>query len=75
MVADALSRVESVTAFPSYDAIATSQATDDELHALLMSNTDMYNTQNFWVSGLCPSPTIVKTRKNVSETGSVSVLR
>jgi hypothetical protein len=35
-----------------------------------------YNTQNYWVSGLCPSPGILDTRKhNLSETGSVSVLR
>jgi hypothetical protein len=33
-------------------------------------------TQNYWVFGLCPSPGILETRKhNVSETGSVSVLR
>jgi hypothetical protein len=35
-----------------------------------------YNTQNYWVSGLCLSCGIVNTRKhNVSETGSVSILR
>jgi hypothetical protein len=34
-----------------------------------------YNTQNYWVFGLCPSSGILETRKhNVSETGSVSVL-
>jgi hypothetical protein len=33
-------------------------------------------TQNLWVSGHCPSSGILTTRKhNVSETGSVSVLR
>jgi hypothetical protein len=33
-------------------------------------------TQNDWVFGLCPSPGILKTREhNVSENGSVSVLR
>jgi hypothetical protein len=33
-------------------------------------------TQNYWVSGLCPSTGILGTRKhNVSETGSVSFLR
>jgi hypothetical protein len=33
-------------------------------------------TQNYWVVGLCPSSGIVKPIKhNVSETGSVSVLR
>jgi hypothetical protein len=38
--------------------------------------TMVYNTQNYWVSGLCPSSRILNTRKhNVSETGSVSVLR
>jgi hypothetical protein len=39
--------------------------------------TMVYNTQDYWVSGLCPSPRIVRNAKehNVSETGSVSVLR
>jgi hypothetical protein len=31
--------------------------------------------ENYWVSGLCPSSGILNTRKHVSETGSVSVLR
>jgi hypothetical protein len=31
VVADALSRVESVTAPPSFDALATAQTSDDEL--------------------------------------------
>jgi hypothetical protein len=32
--------------------------------------------QNYWVFGLCPSPGILKARKhNMSETGSVSILR
>jgi hypothetical protein len=36
----------------------------------------VYNTQNYWISGLCPSSGILNTRKhNVSEIGSVSVLR
>jgi hypothetical protein len=36
----------------------------------------VYNTQNHWVSGLCASSGILNIRKhNVSETGSVSVLR
>jgi hypothetical protein len=36
----------------------------------------VYNTQNYWIFGLCPSSGILETRKhNVSETGSVSVLR
>jgi hypothetical protein len=35
-----------------------------------------YYSQNYWISGLCPSSGILKTKKhNVSETGSVSVLR
>jgi hypothetical protein len=35
----------------------------------------VYNTQNYWVLGLCPSSGIMKTREHdVSETGSVSVL-
>jgi hypothetical protein len=33
----------------------------------------VYNTQNYWVFGLCPSSGILETRKhNVSETGYVS---
>jgi hypothetical protein len=36
----------------------------------------VYNTQNYWVWGLCPAPGILETRKHkVSVTGSVSVLR
>jgi hypothetical protein len=36
----------------------------------------VYNTQNYWVFGLCPSSSILKTRKhNVSETPSASILR
>jgi hypothetical protein len=36
----------------------------------------VYNTQNYWVFGLYPSSGILKTRElDVSETGSVSVLR
>jgi hypothetical protein len=37
----------------------------------------VYNTQGYWVFGLCPSSCILKNTKehNVSETGSVSVLR
>jgi hypothetical protein len=35
-----------------------------------------YNTQDYWVFGLCPSSGILDTRKHdVSETGSVPVLR
>jgi hypothetical protein len=31
----------------------------------------VYNIQNYWVFGLCPSSSILETRKhNVSETGS-----
>jgi hypothetical protein len=39
VVADTLSRVESITAPPSYDALAASQDTDDELQSLRQSNT------------------------------------
>jgi cleavage and polyadenylation specificity factor subunit 1 len=39
VVADALSRVESVTAPPSHDIVAASQDNDDELRTLLASNT------------------------------------
>jgi hypothetical protein len=36
----------------------------------------VYNTQNYWVFGLCTSFSILKTREhNISETGSVSFLR
>jgi hypothetical protein len=36
--------------------------------------TMVYDTQNYWVFGLCPSSIILETKKhNVSETGSVSV--
>jgi hypothetical protein len=35
----------------------------------------VYNTQNYWVFGLCPSSGILSTRKHkVSGTTSVSVL-
>jgi hypothetical protein len=39
VVADALSRVKSITVPPSYDALATSQDSDDELRTLLVSTT------------------------------------
>jgi hypothetical protein len=39
VVADTLSRVESGTTSPSYDAMAASQETDGELQALLTSHT------------------------------------
>jgi hypothetical protein len=33
-------------------------------------------SQNYWVYELCPSSSILETRKhNISETGSVSILR
>jgi hypothetical protein len=36
----------------------------------------VYNIQNYWVFGLRPSSSILKTKEhNVSETGSVSILR
>jgi hypothetical protein len=35
----------------------------------------VYNTQNYWVFVLCPSSDILETRKHVSGTGSVPVLR
>jgi hypothetical protein len=36
----------------------------------------MYNTQNYWVFGLCSSTGILETRKhNISGTGFVSVLK
>jgi cleavage and polyadenylation specificity factor subunit 1 len=39
VVADTLSRVESVTTPPSYDALAASQESDDELRTLLATDT------------------------------------
>jgi cleavage and polyadenylation specificity factor subunit 1 len=41
VVADALSRVESVTAAPSHEALATAQENDDELRTLLMADTSL----------------------------------
>jgi hypothetical protein len=41
VVADTLSRVESVTASPSYDALAAAQDGDDELRTLLGSTTTL----------------------------------
>jgi hypothetical protein len=39
------------------------------------SDDGVYNTQNYWVFGLCPVSHILKTREhNISETGSVSIL-
>jgi hypothetical protein len=35
----------------------------------------VYNTQNYWVFGLCPLSGILETENNVSETGSFSILR
>jgi hypothetical protein len=36
----------------------------------------VYNTQSYWVSGLCPSSGILNTRKlNVSKAGCLSILR
>jgi hypothetical protein len=38
--------------------------------------TMVYNIQNYWVFGLCPSFGILKTREhNFSETWSLSILR
>jgi hypothetical protein len=40
--------------------------------------TMVYNTQRYWVFGLCPSSGFFlnnNEKRNVSETGSVSVLR
>jgi hypothetical protein len=35
----------------------------------------VYNTQNHWVSELCPSYGILRTRNLVLETESVSIIR
>jgi hypothetical protein len=36
----------------------------------------VYNTQNYWVCGLCPLSEILNTgENNVLETGSVSILK
>jgi hypothetical protein len=38
--------------------------------------TTVYNFQNYWVSGLCPSSGVLEIRKyDVSRTGSRSILR
>jgi cleavage and polyadenylation specificity factor subunit 1 len=42
VVADALSRVEYITAAPSHDALAASQETDGELRALLASDAALW---------------------------------
>jgi hypothetical protein len=43
---------------------------------LLLKSLSAIRTQNYWVFGLFPSSGILETTKhNVSETGSVSVLR
>jgi hypothetical protein len=45
----------------------------DTIKVKLQTNN---RSQNYWGFGLCPSSGILETRKhNVSETGSVSVLR
>jgi hypothetical protein len=47
-----------------------------ELSGLWTNHPKIHPTQNYWVFGLCPSSSILETRKHsVLETGSVSVLR
>jgi hypothetical protein len=41
-VANALSHIESDTAAPSYDALAVSQDSNNELQTLLVSNTALW---------------------------------
>jgi hypothetical protein len=36
--------------------------------------TVVYNTQNYWIFGLCPSSGILEIRIHVLETGSASIL-
>jgi cleavage and polyadenylation specificity factor subunit 1 len=47
IVADTLSRIESITTPPSYDAMASAQATDDELQRLLTSTTALQLDKHF----------------------------
>jgi hypothetical protein len=35
----------------------------------------VYNTQKYWGSGICQLSAILRTRKQILETGSLSVLR
>jgi hypothetical protein len=47
-----------------------------ELSGLWTNHPKIHPTQNYWVFGLCPLPSILETRKNsILETGSVSILR
>jgi hypothetical protein len=50
--------------------------TEPILRKVICTYIGVYNSENYWVFGLFPSFGILKTVKhNVSETGSVSVLR
>jgi hypothetical protein len=42
---------------------------------LYLASEKLFYDQNYWVFGLFPSSDILGTRKHVSETGSVCVLR
>jgi hypothetical protein len=67
----------------SYCFLGQERRADGGIHATRDHNnirSVLWNTkktaQNYWVFGLCPSSSVVETRKhNISETGSVSVLR
>jgi hypothetical protein len=41
-----------------------------------VAGSNLKNTRNYWVFGVCPTSGILETRKNnVSETGSISCLK
>jgi hypothetical protein len=46
-----------------------------ETWSLTLREEHSLRVQNYWIFVLCPSSCILETRKHVSETGSVSVLR
>jgi hypothetical protein len=47
-----------------------------ELSGVWTNHPKIHPTQNYWVFGLCPSSSILETRKySILETGSVSILR
>jgi hypothetical protein len=62
----------------AFDCAATVTGSRKTLRSgkYLSSQINFEQTQNYWVFGLCPSSDIPETREhNVSEPGSVSVLR
>jgi hypothetical protein len=68
IVADALSRVEAITAAPSHDTLAASQERDAELQALLASDTALYGSRGrkspasqFPFTATCPPGSLDRT--------------